>query len=252
MDKRKIDQDVYERYVDASVALFMECYCATLSEDIHRQVDQVQADDLAFPAALDVRCRSAIKKEYAVRKRKQSLKSIAKGLRYAASFAVVLLALASVLFISVEAIRVPIINYYIAQSDQYVEFTSRQQEAPDGLANINAEDPLAGLLPEGYELASIDIMSPNHCMAIYKSSDNKSISFSIYPSETVVRIDSENSQTVKEIQVCGLNGILIVKDGRRTITWGFENDPKTFMLSSSELPEIELINLAECFMQKIG
>ncbi len=252
MDKRKIDQDVYERYVDASVALFMECYCATLSEDIRRQVDQVQADDLAFPAALDVRCRSAIKKEYAVRKRKQSLKSIAKGLRYAASFAVVLLALASVLFISVEAIRVPIINYYIAQSDQYVEFTSRQQEAPDGLANINAEDPLAGLLPEGYELIELENKLPRSIQAIYKSSDTSSIMFSMYPSNSVVRVDSENTQIVKEIQICGYNGLLVIKDGRTTVAWGYENDAKTIMLTSLELSETELVNLAECFMQKIG
>lgn len=252
MDKRKIDQDVYERYVDASVALFMECYCATLSEDIRRQVDQVQADDLAFPAALDDRCRSAIKKEYAVRKRKQSLKSIAKGLRYAASFAIVLLALASVLFISVEAIRVPIINYYIAQSDQYVEFTSRQQEAPDGLANINAEDPLAGLLPEGYELTKLENNLPKSIQAIYKNFDNDNISFFMKSSDAVVRMDSENTQMVKEIQVSGYAGLLIVKDGRTTVAWGYENEAKTFMLTSLELSETELINLAERFMQKIG
>lgn len=252
MDKRKIDQDVYERYVDASVALFMECYCATLSEDIHRQVDQVQADDLAFPAALDDRCRSAIKKEYAVRKRKQSLKSIAKGLRYAASFAVVLLALASVLFISVEAIRVPIINYYIAQSDQYVEFTSRQQEAPDGLANINAEDPLAGLLPEGYELTKLENNLPKSTQAIYKDSDNNSILFSMYPSNTIVRVDSENTQIVKEIQICGYNGLLVVKDGRTTVAWGYESDSKTISIIASSLTEIELISLAEDFIQSIS
>ena len=251
MDKRKIDQDVYERYVDASVALFMECYCATLSEDIHRQVDQVQADDLAFPAALDDRCRSAIKKEYAVRKRKQSLKSIAKGLRYAASFAVVLLALASVLFISVEAIRVPIINYYIAQSDQYVEFTSRQQEAPDGLANINAEDPLAGLLPEQYSLILLDDELPEQIVAIYKSSVNNCISFSMYPGNAVVRVDTEDAQTVSKMQICGCTGVLVLKDGKITVAWGYESDEKTFMLSSSSLTETELISLAETFMQSI-
>lgn len=252
MDKRKIDQDVYERYVDASVALFMEYYCATLSEDIRRQVDQVQADDVAFPAALDVRCRSVIKKEYAARKRKQCLKSIAKGLRYAASFAVVLLALASVLFISVEAIRVPIINYYIAQSNQYVEFTSRQPDTNDSIEKINAEDPLAGLLPEGYELSKLENKLPKNIQAIYKDSDNNSILFSMYPSNTVVRVDSENTQIVKEIQICGYSGLLVVKDGRTTVTWGYESDSKTISIISSALTETELVSLAEDFVQSIN
>lgn len=252
MDKRKIDQDVYERYVDASVALFMECYCATLSEDIHRQVDQVQADDLAFPAALDDRCRSAIKKEYAVRKRKQSLKSIAKGLRYAASFAVVLLALASVLFISVEAIRVPIINYYIAQSDQYVEFTSRQPEVAGIFENINVDDPLMGLLPQGYQLTKVDKMLPKQITAFYKNSNNDSIYFSANASEAVVRVDAEDTQAVKEIHICGCDGVLVTKDNTTTVTWGNKSGAATFSIISSALTESELTSMVEQFMRSIS
>lgn len=251
MDKRKIDQDVYEKYVDASVALFMEYYCATLSEDIHQEIDKMKTENVEFPDALDARCRATIKKECTTHKRKQCLKSCVKGLRYVASVAIVLLALASILFVSVEAIRVPIINYYVTHSEKYVEFTARQPEAAEYIENINLEDPLAGLLPEGYKLAASDRKSPKHIVAIYKNSNGNSIYFSMNASETVIRVDAEDTQTVKAISIYGCDGILLLKDKMTTVTWGYESDIKTFMLASPELSEAELINLAERFMQNL-
>ena len=128
MDNRKIDQDVYERYVDATVALFMEYYSAERAEDMHNELSGNEKIEVELPAELDNRCRTLIKKEHARRKRKEHMKTAMKGLRFVACFAVIVLALASVLFVSVEAIRVPIINYYIKQNDIYWEFSSRNAE----------------------------------------------------------------------------------------------------------------------------
>lgn len=252
MDKRKINQDVYEKYVDASVALFMEYYCATLSEDIHQEIDKMKTENIEFPDALDARCRATIKKECATRKRKQCLKLCVKGLRYIASVAIVLFALASVLFVSVEAIRVPIINYYISQNDQYLEFTSRQPERAGSIENINAEDPLVGLLPEGYNLIELENKLPKRIQAIYKSSGGDCLYFSIDTSATILRVDAEDTQAVKAINICGCDGVLVVKNRTTTITWRYENDEKTFMLASSELTETELVRLAKSFMQNLS
>ena len=251
MDKRKIDQDVYEKYVDASVALFMEYYCATLSEDIHQEIDKMKTENVEFPDALDARCRATIKKECTTRKRKQCLKSCVKGLRYVASVAIVLLALASVLFVSVEAIRVPIINYYVTRSEKYVEFTARQPEGSERIENINVEDPLAGILPEEYKLISVDAILSDRIMAIYKDSDNNSIYFSMNASDTVVRVDTEEAQIAKEVPIYGCEGILIVKDRQINVIWGDKDNEITFMLTSSAFTETELINLAEQFMQTL-
>lgn len=251
MDKRKVDQNVYERYVDATVALFMEYYSAERAEDMHKELAGNEKIEVAFPNELDERCRTLIKKEHARRQRKQHLKSAMKGLRFVASFAVIILALASVLFISVEAIRVPIINYYITQNGQYLEFTSRQPEVAEDIGSINTEDPLAGLLPEGYELAMLDDGLPKRIVAIYKSSNNNSIYFSMNASVTVVKVDAEDTQVVKEIQVCGHEGVFVVKDGKANVTWGDKSTERTFMLISSELTETDLISLAEMFMRTL-
>ena len=251
MDNRKIDQDVYERYVDATVALFMEYYSAERAEDMHNELSGNEKIEVELPAELDNRCRTLIKKEHARRKRKEHMKTAMKGLRFVACFAVIVLALASVLFVSVEAIRVPIINYYITQSDKYLEITSRKPSADGSVVQFNAEDPLAGLLPEGYKLVVVDKMSPTQTTAVYKTSDKNSISFTMYPSETVARVDSENAQAIKEICICGYDGFLVAKGDRITITWWRESNNQTFSIISTSLTESELITLAETFIQSM-
>ena len=116
MNKRAVNKDVYENYIDASVALFMEYYSVvSLSDNVQAELDAANCDEIQFPAQLDDRCRQLIKNRTAHYRRKQYLKACWKGLKYAAACVMVALSLTSVLFMTVEAVRVPIINYYIEQ-----------------------------------------------------------------------------------------------------------------------------------------
>ena len=249
MDNRKINQDVYDRYVDASVALFMEYYCAALSDDIHRKMDQMQAADFAFPESLDIRCKRAIKKEYAIRKRKQFMKSAAKGLRYMAIFAVALLALSSALFISVEAVREPIINYYISLNDEYLEIGQSSNVQSSKPQSINWNDPLVGLVPEGYTLSLLDDKKPGTVTAIYDHEVSGSIFFTFDTIDTIKQIDADHAQEVQEIQIAENNGVLIVKDGIVTIAWGNDTLNKSISITASALTAEDVITIAEQFEQ---
>ena len=110
MKNFKIDQTVYEKYVDATVEFFMECYSGTLSSAIQEELKDGENQDVVFPKELDKRCQTLIKKECAKQRMKQTAKNVIKGLRYAAIFAVVMLSFTSLLFMTVEAVRIPIIN----------------------------------------------------------------------------------------------------------------------------------------------
>lgn len=256
MDKRKISQDVYDRYVDATVALFMEYYCVALSEDIHKEIVEKQAEDKAFPDALDARCRAAIKKEVAARKRRKCFKSIVKGLRYVATVAIVLLALTSVLFVTVEAVRAPIIKYYIELGKEYVEISQRDDTEMDmnkeATQGIDWRDPLAQFIPAGYVLSVQDVDTEGTVLAIYDNPQNgSSILFTAVSIGGVARVDAENAKEVRKILICGYEGILINKNGVIAITWGDDILQKTYSITASKLTESEVVEIAEKFMQTI-
>lgn len=253
MDKRKISQDVYDRYVDATVALFMEYYCVALSEDIHKEIVEKQAEDKAFPDALDARCRAAIKKEVAVRKRRKCFKSIVKGLRYVAAVAIVLLALASVLFVSVEAIRVPIINYFVSLDGDYLEISQSSNVQNNGTTSgINWNDPLAGLIPQGYVLSMQKDNLQGDVTAIYDNADKYSIFFTSGPISNIKRVDAENAQDIRDIQIHGYDGVLVANKGIITIVWGDDVLKKSFSITASGLTENDVITIAEHFIELIA
>lgn len=252
MDNRKIDQDVYERYVDATVALFMEYYSAARAEDMHEKLVGNEKIKVAFPSALDERCRVLIKKEHARRQRKQRIKSLAKGFRYAASFGIILLALASVLFVSVEAIREPIINYYISLSDKYLEISHSGNVDISNANSIDWKDPLAKLVPKGYTLSMQYENQQGSVVAIYDNETSESIFFMLDPVNDIKRIDTENAQNIRSLQIAGCDGVLIAKNGEVTIAWGSEQLNKTFSITSTILSETEVINIAEEFMKIIA
>ena len=252
MDNLKIDQEIYDRYVDASVALFMEYYCTSMSEDLRQKIEQMQASDAAFPETLDARCKRTIRKECAARKRRQFLKSAVKGLRYAAIFAVVLITLSSVLFLSVEAIRTPIINYYITLHGDRLEISHPQDPPLESPEPINWYDPLNGLLPSGFILEKVRYHADIDAVALYKdNANNRSVFFSISPLYAVINVDTENAQEIRDIRLNGHDCIFIQKNDTIAIVWIDEEGERVFIFVTQGLNEKEVADIATYFFARL-
>lgn len=251
MDKEKIDLEVYDKCVDASVALFMQYYCAAVSEDIHKEILEMQAEEKVFPETLDTRCRTAIKKENSIRKRRQYRKALTRVLCYVAAFAVVLLALTSILFLSVEAVRVPIINYYISRSDVYLEIGPSDAGYVDSAEQIDFSNPLNGLLPAEYSLTSLEVNPLGEVLAIYENRDNGKVFLAMDKLNSTKRIDVEGAQTIQEFQCLGHDVVLIENENVITVAWGNDTLDKTFLLRTSEFSADEVISIVSAFIEKL-
>ena len=251
MDRRKIDQNIHDHCLDACVALFMEYYCVALSENIRKELDVIQIEASDFPNELDTRCRTTIKKEYALRKRKKCIQSFAKGLRYVAGVCVVLLALGSVLFMSVEAIRVPIINYYISLNDEYLEIGASSSADLNHMEGVNWNDPLGDLVPDGYTLMLRDEDQLGSEVIIYSNPTGDNILFTSDPIDGVKRIDIETAQSIEKKQILGYETMIINKDHVITVVWGDEEHGRTLSITASALEESEVIAIVNKLMSLI-
>lgn len=246
MDNPNINKEVYDRYVDATVALFMEYYATMLSGSIHTEMSANGKTDIAFPAELDSRCRALIKKEIIHQRRKQYLRATMKTLRYVAIFAVTLLSLSSFLFMTVEAFRVPIINYYMEQKDGYWEIfgqTESNQEMDNG--TIDVSDPLAGLIPEEYELVLLEGESIVPLTAIYEEANGKQLFFSTESVTSVIGIDSEGAQVSEKFQLCGCDAVLVVEDSDVNLVWVERDIGIVFTIHAQGMPADTIIGIAE-------
>lgn len=251
MDKTKIDQAVYDRYIDASVALLTEVACQPLSEEIHRQLDELQAYGISFPESLDKRCRETLQKERIARKRKKRRKILLKSLSGIACGLVVVLVLAGVLFKHVEAIRAPVINYLISENKGYLQISGKPSGEQEKPKTVNWEDPLAGLLPKGYNLTSLDEFGSDS-VAIYKNLQVDSIFFSAGSISGAMRIDIDDPEKVWQVAIGDCEGTLIENDDSVTVVWIDENTETRFSIAASDLTTDETLAIARQFQELLG
>lgn len=240
-----ISRDVYERYIDAATALFMEYYSCDMGENIRKEIEAEDTEAFTIPKELDDRCRELIKKECAERQRSNYWKSVVKGLRYVAAFAVILLAAASVLFVSVEAIRIPIISYYVEHSEGYWELSSSDNGSEPEAVQFDVSDPLAGIVPEEYELVVIEGTSLDGLFAIYEKTPGNEIFFSAEDSSGSLQIDSEGAQISQTYQLCGKDIILVVEDAEVRLAWIDDEFSTTFTLIATDMSSETLLDIAE-------
>lgn len=252
MNKPTIDNDVYERYVDATVALFMEYYSViSLPESIQEEFVDIN-NEFIFPTELDNRCRLLIKRECARYRLKRNIKNIGKGFQYIAACAVVMLSLCSLLFMTVEAVRIPIINYYIENFDGHWEISGQEiADSPPNEDTIDMQNPLHGLIPEEYQLTVLEGDSLTDLNAIYENAAGKRVYLLGMPGDSWVAVDSENADLSQKCQINGCDAILVVKDGVN-LTWIHKESSIMLSLFSDGLTENEVISIAEQLIEKIS
>ena len=139
-----------QKDIDATAAWLMKQYTLAVQE-----VLQSEADDEEMPEELDKKCRELIKKEVKRQRYKQIAGKVGRFTCAAMLTVVMLFGVVGILFTTVEAVRAPIIRFFIAQKKGHLEITDSGEES-DTRALTNTADfsemnaRLAALLPEGY------------------------------------------------------------------------------------------------------
>lgn len=247
--------DVYEQYVDASVALFMKYYCDTLYEDVtDREVSAETDADAVFPAGLDARCRTLIKKAVKRQRLRKRARYTGKVLRYVCSFMIVCMALASFLFVTVDAVRVPIINYYIEHSENNIlEIGGNDASAENTLNNeFDIFDPLSGLIPDDYVLITHEGDTISNFTTIYRNSQDNSIFISGQPLSDVRDIDLQDADDVTCFQIYNCEAIVAEENGVTRLVWIHEELSATFTLIISSDADLDAIKIANQIIRKIS
>lgn len=239
-----LSPEAFERYMDASVELFMECYADTISID-----SDAAAQEQDSPR-LHKKCASLVK---AFHRRKKLLRA-AKGAFRITKAAVVLvilcMSLSSVLFVTVEAVRTPIMNFYIKEHEGNWELSN----TPFGTdlnnldhiskGSFNEQDPLGELIPDDFSLYSRNGALTNTLIADYRSGDEY-IYFKSIHSDTTMHINSENAD-VEHIDLAGYDAVLSSRyDSQGNMLAWYNSDIEVFLyIDTNGLSKEELINVA--------
>lgn len=239
MSKTTINEKIYEQYVEAATALIMEQYAVAMRENICNEPQNEEAVEV--PDVLDKKCRKLIRRKLAKERRKRAGKKLLQFAGFAAAAIIAVFGIGGILFATVDAVRAPIINFFIGQKDGYIEF--RCAEERDWVFG-DSEDPLAGLLPDGYALILLDNSHYGSLTARYKNVWGDMVTFNVYADQSLLQVDNELAAKTEKVQILSHDGFLIEKDSYQLV-WLDSDEGKLFQLTASAMSREEIIALAE-------
>lgn len=236
MNELQINEKLYDRYADAVTALVMDRYVSALAEALAAE-ERVTVE---IGAALDQRCRKLIKKGYARQLRRSIGRKLLRGTSVAAVVFLVLCGVFAILFSTVEAIRVPIVNYFNEIREEEPE---SGDDSPEARAEASGRNYLAGLLPAGYELAEFTD-EDGILNVVYKNSAGEEIRFELSPKAEGSDPDAEDAET-ETLTIGGCGASLVTTDGSRQIVWSRDGEAYACRLEAAALNREDLVALAE-------
>ena len=244
MNELQINEKLYDRYADAVTALVMDRYVSALAEALAAE----ERAEVEIGTALDSRCRKLIKKGYARQLRRSIGRKLLRGTSVAVVVFLLLCGVFAILFSTVEAIRVPIVNYFNEIREEEPE---SGDDSPEARANADAEaraeasgrNYLAGLLPAGYELAEFTD-EDGILNVVYKNSAGEEIRFELSPKAEGSEPDAEDAVT-ETLTIGGCGAALSTKDGSWQIVWSRDGEAYACRLEAAALSREDLVALAE-------
>ena len=232
---------IFEEYTDASVELFMAHYAQFLYPG-----EDADAALIQLPEELDRKCRGLLKKAIRRQRWQQCQKAAFKTLGRVAVVAMVLLSTFTVLFMSVEAIRVPVINFYLTHSKlEYLTISSSPKEE----GTFNPDNPLQDMLPGGYTLMQNERSEENHFTAIYQNAEGNYVFIRCEAASRVVQVDTEDA-VVQNFRIFNCEAMMVTEENTVRLIFGYEPWNATVVMISND-PQVDVLMIATEFLLNI-
>lgn len=240
-DQRK--QQLVEQYEDLALSMLMEDYAQAEGERLLREFEEAERNGglPEMPEELDRKCRNLIETSFAKQARGQRLKKIVRMASKAAVYAAVFLGLSTITILSVDALRMPVLNFLMDQSGRYSTVIYQN----DPVTQIPEGDPVLARfesnLPEGYQV--IEKNTRNSHNAIYCENTNQDLLCLLKAqSNGGLNIDAEIKEYI-DLDFSGYEAVFWEKD-RYCLMWLKDDSQTVYTLVSTGLDESDFWEFA--------
>lgn len=229
-------QKLLEQYDDAAFALLMDEYAEEEGARLMAEFEAAQAAGQVpeMPAELDEQCRRMIRRDRAKKRGIRAARSFRKVAVKAAVAVLVFIGLMTTVVMSVDALRVPVLNYLINNHGEYFTFITP--------TTGSIENTFIELLPNGYEIVLKDV-SENKSTYAYQDAEGSFLMYERMPVTDGLLFDSEDA-VITDLTICGYQAHVIHKNGVR-IVWINDDTSMLHSIYSTSLSEDDLISIAE-------
>ena len=237
-------QKLLEQYDDAAFALLMDEYAEEEGARLMAEFEAAQAAGQVpeMPAELDEQCRRMIRRDRAKKRGIRAARSFRKVAVKAAVAVLVFIGLMTTVVMSVDALRVPVLNFIVEHYEKYstLTFNTTPQFATNA-STVTNQRSLKDLLADGYVELYCDYYD-SELFCGYENEDGSLVKYSAIIAEGTLNFDTEGAE-YENITINSYEGFLIRKDGIH-ILWLDSDNGLVHSLYATDYPENELIDIA--------
>jgi hypothetical protein len=214
-------EKLIDNYEDALFAVLMDKVAEEEGAKLREENQRLQNDPAAeVPEHVDAVARQTIRKAFAGQNRRSALHVARRVLNTVAMIVLICSAIFATAYAAFPEVRVKTLNLLIQSSDVASRLVL-DNEKSSSLADISEES----IMLYGYELprlsgfSVIDKQEDKHGAWIeYSNNENAKIRIDIAKGGTKY-VDTEEASTVKELDINGNAGMMVIKGNRIMITW---------------------------------
>jgi len=231
MDRNELNNNIFDRLTEfAAVRSLEEMALSLPSGD---QLDSEVSLRPEFEQRMELLFRTAERKLQGVRRRKRAIKA-------AVAIAATLVVFTTVVA-SVEAFRVPVLNFFMENGDGYMSISIMNDGANyDDFAQAATGLYLPSYIPEAYSVDSIEDADSIYA-AIYKDATENLIIFKRLSAGTNLVIDTEDV-VIESLTINGESAQYSEKHGFGNLIFTIEDN---FFLLSGGVGKDEMVKIAE-------
>ena len=247
-EKKKLE--LLDQYDDVTFALLMDEYAEEEGARLRREFEEARAAGEVTdpPDALDEKCLQMIHRDFAKKRSKENVRKIIRMTSKVAVAVMVFLGIAATTIMSVDAFRIPFINYLIEHHEVFSSISSSGEKGPLFEDDI-AGDPICPLLPDTY--STVYFMENNGLITSgYQNKHGATVFFDMIPGTSEYQFDTENSE-YEYILIQGHEVIIISKDGLHAV-WLDSNETTIFSLLASDMSKEEFSKIIAGIIQIFG
>ena len=249
-----ISEDVAEQYWEASANVFMHCYNQLI------EPQRIESDVPAIPKALHERAKRIMRRAEFRRVFNKTAHFLKRFGTYAALLALIC-AVSVGTILRAEAEKTTVREVVASPFFQLVDdewlissslisnyrYTGEIEET-----KINKEDPLKGMIPEGYVLVpEWQDTSERRFLSVYVHPDGGMINVEASELAGNTWIGALKAQHMAHISICGYPGIFVARENGVEVAFVCERSQQVFVLYASDLSKSETIIMTEEFAKNI-
>lgn len=212
--------DLQQRFGDAAMELLMQEYAQT-DGDLLLERYRGECDRVSMPDAMDRHCRNLIQKSY---QRMLIISALKRTARVAACI-LIMLCLAFPLAMSVEAFRIPVLNFILKEGKEFTQVSFAQNTS-----SFSALDQLRVIIweavPDGYQLTLENVHTDKHMgsesitslFIRFQDDQKRALAIGVTKAAGSISVDSENAETTS-MELFGQQAVILAKDGELRAIW---------------------------------